>query len=141
MKSFLSNLIVSALAALAPIKPVMITVGILIVSDLLTGIWAARKRGEPITSAGLSRTVSKMVVYQTAVVTGFLLQRYLLADAMPIVNIVGGVIGLVEFKSFIENANVIVGHDIMSEILKRLSSKNLIQTVIEKPSDKSKKSE
>lgn len=138
MKSFLSNLLVSALAALAPIKPVMITVGILIVSDLISGIWAAHKRGEKITSAALGRTVSKMVVYQTAIVTGFLLQRYLLADAMPVVNIVGGVIGLVEFKSFIENANVIVGHDIMGEILKRLSSKNLIQEVIEKPSDKKK---
>lgn len=124
MKSFLSNLLVSALAALAPIKPVMITVGILIISDLITGIWAARKRGEPITSAALGRTVSKMVVYQTAVVTGFLLQKYLLADAMPIVNIVGGIIGMVEFKSFVENANAIVDGDIMKEILKKLGSKN-----------------
>jgi hypothetical protein len=138
MKSFLTNLLVSAAAALAPIKPVMITVGILIVSDLITGIWAARKRGETITSAALGRTVSKMVVYQTAVVTGFLLQRYLLADAMPIVNIVGGVIGLVEFKSFIENSNVIVGRDIMAEIIKKLGSKNLIQEIAEKPSDKKK---
>lgn len=124
MKSFLSNLFVSAMAALAPIKPVMITVGILIISDLITGIWAARKRGEPITSAALGRTVSKMVVYQTAVVTGFLLQKYLLADAMPIVNIVGGIIGMVEFKSFVENANAIVDGDIMKEILKKLGSKN-----------------
>lgn len=124
MKSFLSNLLVSAMAALAPIKPVIITVGILIISDLITGIWAARKRGEQITSAALGRTVSKMVVYQTAVVTGFLLQKYLLADAMPIVNIVGGIIGMVEFKSFVENANVIVDGDIMKEILKKLGSKN-----------------
>jgi hypothetical protein len=124
MKSFLSNLLVSAAAALAPIKPIMITVGILIISDLITGIWAARKRGEQVTSAALGRTVSKMVVYQTAVVTGFLLQRYLLADAMPVVNIVGGIIGMVEFKSFIENANYIVGGDIMKEILRKLGSKN-----------------
>lgn len=124
MKSFLSNLLVSAVAALAPIKPIMITVGILIISDLITGIWAARKRGEQVTSAALGRTVSKMVVYQTAVVTGFLLQRYLLADAMPVVNIVGGIIGMVEFKSFVENANYIVGGDIMKEILKKLGSKN-----------------
>jgi hypothetical protein len=65
-----------------------------------------------------------MVVYQTAVVTGFLLQRYLLADAMPVVNIVGGIIGMVEFKSFIENANYIVGGDIMKEVLKKLGSRN-----------------
>ena len=124
MKSYLSNLAISAMAALAPIKPVMITVGILIVSDLITGVWAARKRGEEITSAALGRTVSKMVVYQTAVITGFLLQRYLLGDALPVVNVIGGVIGMVEFKSFIENANCIVDGDVFKEILKKLGSKN-----------------
>jgi hypothetical protein len=124
MSSFLSKLSIAVMAALAPIKPVMITVGILILSDLITGIWAARKRGETITSAALGRTVSKMVVYQTAVVTGFLLQKYLLADAIPIVNIVGGIIGMVEFKSFIENANTIIEGDIFKDILKKLGSKN-----------------
>lgn len=124
MKQFLYNLGISAMAALAPIKPVMITVGILIVSDLITGVWAARKRGEPITSAALGRTISKMVVYQTAVITGFLLQRYLLGDALPVVNVIGGVIGMVEFKSFIENANCIVDGDVFKEILRKLGSKN-----------------
>lgn len=124
MKSYLSNLAISAIAALAPIKPVMITVGVLIVSDLITGVWAARKRGESITSAALGRTISKMVVYQTAVVTGFLLQRYLLGDALPVVNVIGGVIGMVEFKSFIENANCIVDGDVFKEILRKLGSKN-----------------
>jgi hypothetical protein len=124
MSSFLGKLSIAVMAALAPIKPVMITVGILILSDLITGIWAAKKRGETITSAALGRTVSKMVVYQTAVVTGFLLQKYLLADAIPIVNIVGGIIGMVEFKSFIENANTIIEGDIFKEILKKLGSKN-----------------
>jgi len=124
MSSFLGKLSIAVMAALAPIKPVMITVGILILSDLITGIWAAKKRGETITSAALGRTVSKMVVYQTAVVTGFLLQKYLLADAIPIVNIVGGIIGMVEFKSFIENANTIIEGDIFKDILKKLSSKN-----------------
>jgi hypothetical protein len=124
MSSFLGKLSIAVMAALAPIKPVMITVGILILSDLITGIWAAKKRGEAITSAALGRTVSKMVVYQTAVVTGFLLQKYLLADAIPIVNIVGGIIGMVEFKSFIENANTIIEGDIFKDILKKLGSKN-----------------
>ncbi len=124
MKQYLSNLMISAMAALAPIKPVMITVGILIVSDLITGVWAAHKRKEPITSAALGRTVSKMVVYQTAVVTGFLLQRYLLGDALPVVNVVGGMIGMVEFKSFMENSNAIVDGDIFKQIIKKLGSKN-----------------
>jgi hypothetical protein len=65
-----------------------------------------------------------MVVYQTAVVTGFLLQRYLLGDALPVVNVVGGMIGMVEFKSFMENSNAIVDGDIFKQIIKKLGSKN-----------------
>jgi len=124
MKQYLSNLFISAIAALIPIKPVIVTVGILILSDLISGVWAASKRGEPITSAALGRTVTKMVVYQTAVITGFLLQRYLLGDTLPVVNIIGGIIGMVEFKSFIENANCIVDGDVFKEILRKLGSKN-----------------
>lgn len=124
MKPIIHNALVSLVAALAPIKPVMLTVGALIIADLISGIWAARKRNEPITSAALGRTVSKMVVYQTAVVMGYMLQKHLLGDSVPIVNVVGGVIGIVEFKSFIENADCIVGGSIMKEILKKLSSSN-----------------
>lgn len=124
MKSFLSNLMISACAALAPIKPIMITVGILIVADLISGVWAAKKRGEEITSAALGRTISKMVVYQTAVITGYLMQHYLMGDAVPVVNVISGVIGMVEFKSFMENANAIVEGDVFKTIIKKLGSKN-----------------
>lgn len=124
MKRFFYDLLISSVAALAPIKPIMIVVGILIISDLISGVWAARKRGEEITSAALGRTITKMVVYQTAVITGFLLQRYLISDALPVVNVIGGVIGMVEFKSFIENANSIIGGDVFKEIQRRLGSKN-----------------
>lgn len=65
-----------------------------------------------------------MVVYQVAVITGFLVEKYLLQNSIPVVNLVGGVIGLTELKSVIENAGVITGKDLFSEILKRLGSKN-----------------
>ena len=121
---FLKGLALAALAALAPIHAVMITVGVLIMADLITGMMAARKRGEKITSAAMRRTVSKMVIYQTVVVTAFLVETYLLGGLIPASKLVASVIGMVELTSVLENANTITGKDLFTEVLKRLGSKN-----------------
>lgn len=124
MKDWLEKIIIAGIAALAPIHPVLISVGFLIVADLLTGIWAAKKRGEKISSAAMRRTVSKIVIYQLAVIGGFVLEKYLLSDLLPVSKIVAGVIGLVEFKSMLENSGSIVGGDIFKMILAKLGSEN-----------------
>ena len=71
-----------------------------------------------------------MAVYQTVIITGYMLQMNLLGNMIPVINIVGGVIGMVEFKSIIENANTILGTDIFKEVMRRLSSANNHQSVI-----------
>lgn len=124
MKDWLQGMVVSSVAFLLPIKLVIITAGVLILADLFTGILAAKKRGEKITSAALSRTVAKMAVYQTVIITGYMLQVNLLGNVVPVINLVGSVIGMVEFKSIVENANTILGTDIFKELIKRMSSKN-----------------
>ena len=124
MKDWLNGLLMSSVAFLMPIKMVIITAGVLIFADLITGIFAAKKRGEKISSSGLSRTVAKLAVYQTVIVTGFMLQVNLLNNLIPVVNLVGGVIGMVEFKSIIENANTILGTDLFKEVLNKLTSSN-----------------
>ena len=124
MKEWLGRLFIVSLSALAPIHTVMLSVGILILTDLVTGMWAALKRGEKITSAAMRRTVSKIVVYQLAVISGFLLERYLIDGLMPVSKIVAGVIGMVEFKSILENANKIVGGNIFKSVIKMLGSDN-----------------
>lgn len=121
---WIKNLGLVALAALAPIHMVMITVGFLIFADLFTGIWAARKRGEKISSAALRRTVSKIVIYQLAVISGFMLETHILDNLLPVSKLVAGVIGMVEFKSMLENSNGIVGGNIFQLVLKKLGSEN-----------------
>jgi len=120
----LEKLAIVLLAILAPIKAMMLTVGVLIFTDLGTGIWAARKRQEPIKSAALRRTLSKIVIYQMAIITGFLIEHYLLQDSIPITKVVAGFIGLVEFKSILENSNVILGTDVFKLLIQKLGSKN-----------------
>jgi len=124
MGNWASKLFIASLAALAPIKMVMITVGFLIVADLLTGIWAAKSRGEKISSSVMRRTISKIVIYQLAVISGFMLEIHILDSLVPVAKIVAGVIGMVEFKSILENSGHIVGGDVFKLILKKLGSEN-----------------
>lgn len=112
------------MAILAPIKAVMLTVGFLIFLDLSSGIWAAIKRQERVTSAALRRTISKMVIYQMAVITGFLIETYLVGPSIPVTKVVAGFIGLVEFKSILENSNTILGTDVFKLLIAKLGSKN-----------------
>lgn len=124
MKTWLQNLLLASVAALAPIHSVMIVAGILIFIDLITGIWAALKRNEPISSAALRRTVSKFFIYQIAIISAFIVQKFLLNDLIPASNLVAGVIGMVELKSVLENASKILGTDVFKLVLEKLGSSN-----------------
>ena len=121
---WVKKLLIASTAALAPIKMVLVTVGFLILVDLVTGIWAALKRKEKISSAVMRRTISKMLVYQLAIISGFMLETYILDGVLPVAKIVAGVIGMVEFKSILENSNKIVGGDIFKAVLTKLGSDN-----------------
>jgi phage-related holin len=114
----------ATVAVLAPIHAVMLTVGALIFADLITGLLAARKRNESITSAALGRTVSKALVYQCAVISAYLVEKYMLADVFPAAKLVAGLIGVVELTSILENAEKTLGVPIFRTIIQRLTSKN-----------------
>jgi hypothetical protein len=121
---WLKKIALVSLAALAPIKMILIAVGLLVFIDLVTGVWAARRRGENLKSSALRRTVSKMLIYQLTVISGFLLEHYLLDGLVPVAKLVGGVIGMVEFKSILENASSIAGEDIVNLVMNKLGSDN-----------------
>jgi hypothetical protein len=122
--SYLKALALSAIAILAPVHAIMIASGVLIVLDLILGLLAALKQGQLITSAALRRTLSKIITYQVAIITGFLVEKYLVSDLIPITKLVASVIGLVEMKSILENADIINGESIFGSVLKKLGSEN-----------------
>lgn len=124
MKKILEYLALSSIAALAPIKEVLITVGTLIVLDLITGIWAAIKNNQKITSARLRDTITKMLLFQIAVITGFLLEKYLLGDLLPVSKIVAGIIGATEGTSIFENINKIRGDNVFKVLVDKFGSVN-----------------
>lgn len=124
MKSWSYNMLLSVLAVFAPVKALIFSVGFLIFADCFTGVWAAKKRNEKISSAALRRTVSKMVIYQVALLSGFLVEQYMIEGLLPISKLVAGAIGMVELKSVLENSTVITGQDLFKTLIKKLGSQN-----------------
>lgn len=124
VQKYVQPTLISLLAVLAPIKAILLVAGFLIVADLLTGILAAKKRGESINSAGLRRTITKIFVYQLAIITGFLIEKYMLSDFLPISKIAASIVGTVEGLSIYENLNTIEGTNVFKKIVNLLGSQN-----------------
>ena len=125
MGKWLEALVVGVWAIFAPIHAAIIVSGVFIVADMITGIMAARKRGEKVTSAGLRRTLTKFFVYEIALVLAFLGQKYLLSDIFPACKVVSGMVGIVELKSIFENLNELSGQDLLKMVLEKLNSVNV----------------
>jgi phage-related holin len=123
LENFLKVTFLGILAVLAPIQAVMISVGFLIFADLITGILAAKKTGKKITSAGIRRTVSKMLVFQIAVISGFVVEIYI-GVPLPVAKIVASAIALSELVSVLENVQKITGENVFAKVIKKLGSDN-----------------
>jgi hypothetical protein len=112
------------LAVLVPVKPLILAALALIFLDAVMGVLAARKRGEKITSAGLRRTVSKLLVYTVAIVAGHVTGVYMLGGLVPVASLVAGAVGVVEIKSVLEAAQEILGIDVFRAVIDKPGSKN-----------------
>lgn len=124
MKDYAIGLLISLAAVFAPIKAMLLVTGVLIFADLACGILAARKHKEPLSSAGLRRTVTKVAVYNVAVMVGFLAETYMLDGFIPMSKIAAGLIAVVETKSILENLDIINGKPIFRDLIKKLGSIN-----------------
>ena len=124
MKEWLVSAALAVIAIFAPAKQLFIATGVLIAADLITGLMAAHKLKQPITSAGLRRTVSKTLIYNLAVACGYLVQTHMMGDLVPVSNIISSAIGLTELKSVIENIDKIRGGSLFKDILLKLGSAN-----------------
>jgi hypothetical protein len=121
MKQLAFNLALAAILVFVPIKATLITIMVFTLLDLVTGILAARKRGEKITSSGLKRTVVKTLVYEAVIMMGYLTEQYLTGELVPVVKILGGLVGLTELKSVLENAEELTGIPLLQVLIDKLS--------------------
>ncbi len=117
-------LLVALLTVFAPIRSVLLTALTLVMVDLITGMLASRHRGEKITSAGLQRTIVKLVVYMLAIILAFLTETYLTGTTVAVCKIVTSFVGLTEITSIIENLNELSGGSLLKALISKLGSQN-----------------
>jgi hypothetical protein len=123
MKEWGVSILLASIAVFVPVQGIIITVGVLVFADLFSGVLAAFKRREKILSKTMARSVYKMLAYQMVICTGYLLQVFILDDVMPVAKLAASVIGLVEFKSILENVETITGQQVFNSLIEKLRSK------------------
>ena len=100
-QAFAAFVIAAILNELVPIKGVLITTFLLVVADTITGIRAARKRNEAVTSKGLRRTIEKFLMYSIAILCANRVQIEYFGE-FPLVFGLSAFIGLTELYSNLE---------------------------------------
>lgn len=113
------------LVFIAPIQAVMLATGALILADAMTGIWAAIKEGQNLTSFKFKRTIAKSFAYLGAILVGHIVETHMLSEAVPIVKTITGLIAITEAKSIFENIKRASGVDFWSMILDKLQGANI----------------
>jgi uncharacterized membrane protein len=100
-----------------PIKHFLIFTIFVVFADTVTGIMAARKRGEPITSKGLYRTSQKVVVYFVGIMI-FEGAKNTFSLPLNITYMVAFTIATTELYSISENIKSMTGVNIGTIILR-----------------------
>jgi hypothetical protein len=103
-----------------PITGILFLIGFAIVIDTVTGIWKAKKLGIPITSRKLSAIISKLMLYEIAVILFYLIDRFILNDiiltffSVPLMltKILSLVLVSIEVISISENYKAVKGIDL-----------------------------
>lgn len=103
-----------------PVSGILFLIGFTIVVDTLTGIWKSRKLKIAITSRRLSAIVSKLFLYELAVIGFYLIDFWILNDiimkffSVPLMltKILSLVLVSIEVMSINENYKAVKGIDI-----------------------------
>lgn len=95
-------------AIMAPLYDVLGAVLLLIVIDFLTGIGAAFKEKEAVSSKKMRNTINKFMFYSLTLLAAHVVELKI-TPALPWLKIVSGFVALTELRSIFENFNRIFG--------------------------------
>ena len=122
MKLALKSVLACVLTFFLPIYPAMVAVGILIIIDTMTGVIAAYRNKEQITSKKLGGAITKSIVYQLLIISAHLCETYLFAS-IPFVKISLAFLAMTEFTSIAENFQKATGKNFIKYIKGFMDSK------------------
>lgn len=115
--NLLKNLILAIFAFTLPIHSLIYCVIGLITLDTITGVYKAYRIKEAITSKRFGQVVSKLLLYNLAILAGFLVETMIGIQAVHIAQIIGVAVALTELKSVLENITAITGIDLWDVVM------------------------
>lgn len=77
---FIQSLLLSMVTFFMPVQGILIAVGVAIMADTITGIYKAKKLGQPIVSKRFRQVATKMAVYEAAVILFWIMDHFLLSE-------------------------------------------------------------
>lgn len=145
VKKVYSEMLIVILAFLSPIIPLLLVVGAFIFADTIMGIWRTKKLHgwAAVNSKDASQMLSKSVLYCSAVILLFILEKYIVGDiliyfiSVPffLTKVIATTCCLIEMKSIDENYKEAFGYslwDRFKDILRRAKeTKNDIKDLVE----------
>ena len=108
--------------ALIGVVPALIVICVLVLFDLITGIWASVKTKVKIESHKLRKTVFKLLSYLSITTLSGLIDGAITAE-WRLSGFVGGFIAIVELMSIVENFGKITGNDLFDRLKDALGKK------------------
>jgi len=102
---------------MAPVWAFVFMAFVLVVVDFITGIRAAKKRGEKIRSRGLYRSIEKFALYFIAIAVSEHMSVTFF-PSVPVTEVVSFGICITEFFSFAENVETVTGVNIVRRVKK-----------------------
>lgn len=138
--NFLGLMLTYLVSFFTPVTPWIIAIGLFVVADFITGMFAAKKKGEKIHSNKMFKTIPKFVAYGLGIVVAHALTLLFFKD-FPAVKLVSGLIAFIEVKSLDENIKVLTGHSLFGDLIKMLNPKRNDKPEEETNEDKSKTNE
>lgn len=123
----------------SPIVGIVAALLLLLASDFVTGIWAAKKRGEIISSHTMrEKTFRKLFCYLLILILSFVTQQEIFKfEWAKLVWLVTSFIAVVELKSILENMGHITGNKVFNDIFSLINS--IFKKNIDAEIDNSKK--
>lgn len=143
MKIYLKSFLVSLFSFFLPVVPLILLVGGFILIDTILGVWAAKKRGEKITSRKLGNIIPKMILYQMAVLSAFVLDVWLLGEFIKFIlsidllftKLVAMTLIFIEILSINENFTFITGKNLFQSFKLMITRASSVKEDIKKLND------
>jgi hypothetical protein len=117
VRSILLKLFISLTALFAPVMPLLLTVGVMIMFDTIIGLYRSYKLGVDWKSKlGWTGIITKVFLTAGSVCCVYFMDKYIIQSGLHLERVVATIICLTEAKSISESLEMLYGYNIWKKL-------------------------